>query len=307
MLDHTQIEAFHRDGVLVLAGLLDPHEVAALRTAVDTTIAEGLSGTGSGHGYRTVDGHRRYYRTDGVWDRHRAFRDITVKPQLLAAVGQLIGHPFMPVNDSIVVKLPGSGVPIRWHQDPPYDGLDGRADTHPVPNFDVDIYLDEATTVTGCLHALPGHHLVGHVDIERFTDDQLFAHPLAVPLELRPGDVLVHAITTPHGSRANDGNHPRRVLYLHYMARDVLDDLHPEWSDRNPFGPDQLTWLSTIIDDADTRAAMATHDIHLGPQGLTYTGLPTTPRHHWQQLADQQPAPLRHERKTLTTPRSPHP
>lgn len=307
MLSRAQIEAFHRDGFLVLAGLLDPAEVAVLRAAVDVAVAEGVGGTGSGHAYRMVDGHRRYYRTDGVWHRDKAFRDITVKPELLAAVGQLVGQPFVPVNDSIVVKLPGSGVPIPWHQDPPYAGTDGRADTHPVPNFDVDIYLDAATTSSGCLYALPGHHLVGHVEVERLTDDELFAHPLTLPLELAPGDVLVHAITTPHGSPANDSDHPRRVLYVHYMAREVLQDLHPEWTERDPFGPDGLAWLSSIIEDAQTQEVLATHGLLLGSDGLTTTGIPTTPSHHWRQLADEQPAVLQRTRKTLRHPPTPRP
>ena len=86
-----------------------------------------------------------------LWERYAAFRMATVNPNLLAAVGQCLGYPFMPINDSLVVKLPRSGVDIRWHQDPPYEGPDGRAETFGIPNFDCDIYLDSATIENGCL------------------------------------------------------------------------------------------------------------------------------------------------------------
>ena len=51
----------------------------------------------------------------------------------------------------------------------------------------------------------------------------------AIPLEMAPGDVILHAISAPHGSRANDSNTLRRVFYVHFMVREVLETLHPEW------------------------------------------------------------------------------
>jgi hypothetical protein len=71
---------------------------------VDTTVAMGVAGEGTGHSYRHINGRDQYFRTDGVWDHRKAFRDVTVKRELLAIVGQLLGHPFVPVNDTIVVR-----------------------------------------------------------------------------------------------------------------------------------------------------------------------------------------------------------
>jgi len=120
-----------------------------------------------------------------LWERHAAFRIATVNPDLLAAVGQCLGHPFMPINDSLVVKLPDSGVAIPWHQDPPYEGSDGLAHTFGIPNFDCDIYLDDATTENGCLYGLAGYHLAGHVEVERFREEALFSRGDAISIEMR--------------------------------------------------------------------------------------------------------------------------
>ena len=287
MLTQDRIDTFHRDGFLILRGLFSTAEIEGLREAAAQVQAEALAGKGVGHSFREVDGERRYFRTDGLWDLHPAFRRATVKPELLAAVGQCLGHPFLPINDSIVVKLPGSGVPIEWHQDPPYyDPASALATTFDMPNFDADIYLDVANLETGCLFGIPGHHLVGRTHIERFTEDELFEHPDAVALELAPGDVLFHALSAPHGSRANAGETIRRVFYVHYMAREVLDECYGDWTARpnRGFGEDGLAWARNLVAEADVAAALAAAGVELSEAGFAFTGEPTTPPRHWATL-----------------------
>ena len=71
-----------------------------------------------------------------------------------------------------------------------------RGRTHnPIPNIDADIYLDHSTVDNGCVWAIPGYHLVGHVQFENFTDQELFTQMGAVPIELGPGDVSFHCLS----------------------------------------------------------------------------------------------------------------
>lgn len=288
MLTAQQIDQFHRDGLLVLREVFGEDEVRALQEAADDVTQEALAGEGRGHGYRDVDGHQQYYRTDGVlWERHAAFRMATVNPTLLAAVGQCLGHPFMPINDSLVVKLPHSGVAIPWHQDPPYQGPNGRAQTFGIPNFDCDIYLDTATVHNGCLYALAGRHLAGHVEVERFEEEELFGRADATPLEMAPGDVLLHSISAPHGSRANDSGTLRRVFYVHFMAQEVLETLHPEWvGTKRGFGERDVEDARAMVLER-VRAGLLGPDIanvELTSDGFVFGGEPVTPQRHWQNL-----------------------
>jgi ectoine hydroxylase-related dioxygenase (phytanoyl-CoA dioxygenase family) len=288
MLTDQQIGQFHHDGLLVLRGIFSDQEIQALQEAAEDVTREGVTGTGRGHGYRDVDGHRQYYRTDGVlWERHAAFRMATVNPSLLAAVGQCLGHPFMPINDSLVVKLPHSGVAIRWHQDPPYDGPNGLAETFGIPNFDCDIYLDAATIDNGCLYGLAGYHLMGHVELERSPKEDLFARADVIPLEMAPGDVLLHAISAPHGSKANDSNTLRRVFYVHFMAQEVLETLHPEWvGTKRGFAQRDFQHAQAMLEErlAAGFAGPATAKVELTPDGFVFRGEPATPPWHWQTL-----------------------
>jgi ectoine hydroxylase-related dioxygenase (phytanoyl-CoA dioxygenase family) len=303
MITDEQIGQFHRDGVVTLRGVFDREQVRALQRAADEVTAEAVAGRGVGHGYREVDGRRQYYRTDGaLWDRHAAFRMATVNPLLLSAVGQSLGHPFMPINDSLVVKLPRSGVAIRWHQDPPYEGPEGLPDTFEIPNFDCDIYLDEATIENGCLFGLAGYHLAGHVEVERFAEEELYERPDAVPLPMQPGDVLLHAISAPHGSRANDSETLRRVFYVHFMARETLEKLHPEWIGNKPgFGKQDVDRVRSMIHER-ARAGLAepgTEKVELTPDGLVFTGDPSTPPRHWETLIAGMTREQRQAAKTL--------
>ncbi|HEY8115067.1 MAG TPA: phytanoyl-CoA dioxygenase family protein, partial [Actinomycetota bacterium] len=262
-----------------------------------------VAGRGHGHGYREVDGRRQYYRTDGVlWDHDAAFRMATVNPILLSAVGQCLGHPFVPINDSLVVKLPRSGVAIRWHQDPPYEGPEGLPDTFGIPNFDCDIYLDEATTENGCLYGLAGYHLAGHVEVERFQEEELFNRPDAVALPMQPGDVLLHAISAPHGSRANESETLRRVFYVHFMARETVETLHPEWIGSKPgFGERDIDRVRSMIQERASAglAEPGTEKVELTPDGLVFTGDPVTPLRHWGALIAAMTPEQRKAAKTL--------
>jgi phytanoyl-CoA hydroxylase len=303
VLTKTDIDRFHRDGVLMLRGLFSDQEIHALQEAADQVTEEALAGTGRGHGYRDVDGRKQYYRTDGVlWTRHAAFRMATVNPKLLSAVGQCLGHPFMPINDSLVVKLPHSGVAIPWHQDPPYEGSDGLAETFGIPNFDCDIYLDEATIDNGCLYGLAGYHLSGHVEVERFAEEELYERADAIPLEMAPGDVLFHAISSPHGSKANDSNTLRRVFYVHYMAQEVLESLHPEWVGTKRGFAERDNHAARAMVDERVRAGMSgphTAEVELTPHGFVFTGDPVTPPRHWVTLIAERTPQLLRATKTL--------
>ena len=224
-----------------------------------------------------------------------------MKPAGLSAVGQCLGHPFVPINDSLVVKLPHSGVAIRWHQDPPYEGPDGLPDTFGIPNFDCDIYVDEATTENGCLYGLAGYHLAGHVEVERF-EEELFNRSDAVALPMQPGDVLLHAISAPHGSRANDSETLRRVFYVHFMARETLERLHPEWIGSKPsFGERDLERVRSMIQERAGAglAEPGTEKVELTPDGFVLTGDPVTPPRHWKALIAAMTPEQRKAAKTL--------
>ena len=221
MFSPEEINQFHQDGFVVAKNMIQGQELSALQEAASRITSEGIAAKDETNHlyYAKSDGSRTYFRSERMWDRDPIFQAVTVNPVLLTHYGQLIGHPFMPIVDSFVCKLPFGNVPVRWHQGPPT-----WPNTHPIPNIDADIYLDHSTVDNGCVWAIPGHHLVDHVQFENFTDQELFTQMGAVPIELGPGDVSFHCLSAPHGSRGNQSASLRRTFYIHFMNQSVLDE-----------------------------------------------------------------------------------
>jgi ectoine hydroxylase-related dioxygenase (phytanoyl-CoA dioxygenase family) len=228
-LSQEQIADFNREGYLLVKDLFCGQELSHLSAAADRVIEEGLRGVGRDHGHTDESDPTTYFRSEGMLDRDPAFLLAAANPDLLRCVGQCLGQPFLLMNDRMVTKQAYTGVPVEWHQDPPYLGQEGRSETFPVPNFVADIHLDETNEENGCLHVLAGRHLCGRVDWSRATEEELFCHPDSRPILAEPGDVSFHALSIPHGSRANRGPKKRRLLLYHYVCRAVYDDHYAGW------------------------------------------------------------------------------
>lgn len=217
MLDQGQLDQFHRQGFLVLRQVFGGDELDLLRLAADRVEADGVAGLGQHHHYHTLAGGAAIYRGSGqLWDRDPIFPAATVHPRLLEAIGQCLGHPFLPVADTFTCQIRFGKLPIPWHQAPPYSDP-GRQHTFALPNFEAGICLDHATADNGCLWVLPGHHLAGHIELERGAEEEFYAQ--ACPIEMAPGDVLFLCPSLPRAARGNSSPRTWRIFHIGFAAR----------------------------------------------------------------------------------------
>ena len=214
------------------------------------------------------------------------------------------------MNDSYVCKLPRGNVPIPWHQDPPYGFLGEKShkETLACPNFDTDIYLDHSNVKNGCVWGIPGHHLVGKVDIEKHSQQDMFEKFGAVPMIMEPGDVLFHALSAPHGSIGNTTDTTRRIFYVHYMAEEVVEKSYGGWF----FGPHverKLGFNSGGIEYIrgflEARQLLALSDIQRSHVGFSDKGFelldgPGPPPDMWAKLISAIPEEEKSRRRRLT-------
>jgi phytanoyl-CoA hydroxylase len=275
-----QISQFHTQGFLRILGLFSGRELEELQEAVTQVNAEALAGKGEGHLYQNNhDGTKTYFRSEKMWARGDIFQAVTVNPHLLECVGQCMGHPFIPINNALVNKMPEGNVPIRWHQDPPYPNP-LITETYEVPHFTVDIYLDRSTIENGCVWGIPRHHLVGHIDLLKYTEEELFMMKSAVPIPMEPGDVLFHCLSSPHGSVGNITTHIRRTLYLQYGTNDPFFYRY-----YIPYGEKK-----TVREMLEARWRLGLcgggSNIRLTSDGeeFEFIGEPRTPPRHWRTL-----------------------
>jgi ectoine hydroxylase-related dioxygenase (phytanoyl-CoA dioxygenase family) len=292
MLSNQEIEFFHTNGYLIMRGLVRGDELRLLQDAADRVIEEGVSRKdASNHRYMAgADGREVYWRSEEMWPRGDVWKAVTVNPDILENIGQCVGQAFYPWNDSLVVKLPDNGAPVLWHQDPPYRNVD-RDTVFAVPNFTTDIYLDHSGPDNGCVYAIPGHHLVGHVDLTGKTQQQLFEECGALPLELEAGDVLFHCLSTPHGSGGNVSGIKRRIFYIHYLAEEVYQDGYASepWAALKPgLVPERHALIEEMLAvrrNLGWEDPLSRPTLKWGEEGFEFTSEPTTPIRHWAALS----------------------
>ena len=222
-LTQDQLDAFARDGFLLVKGLVPEHERADVDRDSLELIERGKAGP--------FGDDRWVYREDPEFgnrlctfrinqllapDMPQSFRLLLAYPPLLRAVSQLMGGDLFATSvHSLVFKMPKHGVPAPWHQDP--------VKVFRYPVFNMDVYLDAAHPDNGGLWVIPGSHLAGyhnpkhHPDfIQSWTGGRNADAPGAIAVETEPGDVIFHATTVIHGSFWSRAESLRRTVYYHF-------------------------------------------------------------------------------------------
>ncbi len=124
-------------------------------------------------------------------------------PQLLAVAEHINGPDFTPFTESIIVKPPGLGASVAWHQDGTkrWDKPDWDQGTHGF-NFMAQLY---GSTAANGVWVLPGSHKEGKLDIKAMVEDNGGSDrlPDAVPMVCEPGDVVMSNRQALHASFPN--------------------------------------------------------------------------------------------------------
>ncbi len=139
-------------------------------------------------------------------------------PQLLSIAASINGDDFVPYNDAIFVKQPGTGGSVSWHQDgvTHWDSPDWDQGIHGF-NFQVQLY---DTSAHSCLWVVPGTHKQGKLDIKQLVaDNGSECLPRAVPLHARAGDVTIVNRQALHCSFANTSPDQRISLTFGFHRR----------------------------------------------------------------------------------------
>jgi phytanoyl-CoA hydroxylase len=245
LLDHEQVEAFDRDGYLVLKGRIEPGLLGRLQSASERWMADPAQ---TDHGdwlFAQRASGRVLWRVDYIHDKGEAASlELLGSPSILGIAESLAGPDFVPTYESMVIKSAGDAAPVPWHQ----DAIHARR--HRL--FNVDVYLDASRSGAGALHVIPGSQR-SRTDACALAETHGWALPGAIEVEMEPGDVLVHDDMVVHGSPPVSGKALRRTIYLEFRAaQSILDD-----------GPWTQEWM-----DARLRLiplALAEHARHAAP------------------------------------------
>lgn len=214
LVDEATVEAFRRDGAVVLRGLFGDW-IETLRIGVEKNIAEPSPDV------RVYDGGEgRFFGDYCNWNRIPEYRDFVFHSPAAEVARRLMGSRRVRLfHEHVLVKEPGAEVPTPWHHDQPYYCVDGKQ------NVSLWAPLDPVGRDT-VPEFVAGSHAWGRwFRPERFNRTPLFADDGMEPVpdidaerekyrilgwDLEPGDAVAFHFMTLHGAPANRSRQRRR-------------------------------------------------------------------------------------------------
>jgi ectoine hydroxylase-related dioxygenase (phytanoyl-CoA dioxygenase family) len=239
-LTAAQVEAYGRDGYLILPDVLAEAELAP----IERTFERFISGQVPGMGRDFCDMSGPYGRAFEDFNLVNAVLPRVYDPSLIDNVferrassiaQQLIGDDATLDYDQFLAKRPQRpGAIFAWHQDLGY-WPSGTPDTRTVT---CSLALDDANEANGCLRVVPGSHLEPRLRPHRPSawssapELRAEAHTLTVELSaadqvvalpVRRGSITVHSERIVHGSAGNQTTGWRRTYVVAHRSRRTVE------------------------------------------------------------------------------------
>jgi phytanoyl-CoA hydroxylase len=274
MLCKEQAEAYRRDGFIVVADILSPPEIAALREVTDTLVEQSRLVSEHNDVFDLEPSHTRddprVRRIKTPHAQHPVYDSVMRHEGILTILQQLVSPAIRYDTSKLNMKSPGYGAAVEWHQDWAF---------YPHTNDDlcaIGVMMDDCEMENGPLLCIPGSHkgpvYDHHADgafcgaIDPASSGADFSK--AVPCTGKAGSISIHHVRTVHGSAVNTSAKPRRLLLYQYSAADAW----PLAAASQP--KDWEEWTSRVIcGDADSIVPrMTAAPVRLPLPGPKYAG-----------------------------------
>ena len=223
-LGAAEVEHFHREGYLVVEGVVTGAALDELRAVTDEFFDRARELDASDGPIDLSPGHTRedpQVRRIIDPDRHHPVYEAAARnPKVLDTVCDLLGPDIRFDHSKLNCKPPGGGVPIEWHQDWAF---------YPQTNdsmLALSLMLDDCDLENGPLLVIPGSHtgptwdhhyqgrFIGAIDPAAADFDESSAVALVGPA----GSVAIHHVRAVHGSADSVSGRQRRLLNMNYAT-----------------------------------------------------------------------------------------
>lgn len=226
LLTRADVDAFARDGVVLIRGLFADH-VETLRAGVARNMAE----PGPYASENKRDGETgRFFDDYCNWTRIPEFAEVIgASPAAAVAADLMSSDSVQMFHDHVLVKEPGTSMATPWHQDGPYYFVEGRQ------NVSFWSPLDPVREAS--LRCVRGSHRWEKevLPTRWVSEDGFFADEgqyMAVPdpeaegmdiaeWDMEPGDAVAFHYRVLHGARGNRSAARRRAFSLRLVGDDA--------------------------------------------------------------------------------------
>lgn len=228
MISQSDVNAYQRDGLMVVPEVLGTEILAHMRDVVAELVAASSSTTEHTSVYDLEPGHTpeapRVRRIKTPHKVHKLFDEIVRSPAVIDILKQLIGPGLRLHGSKLNMKSAHYGSPVEWHQDwafYPHTNDDGLA---------IGVLLDDTDLSNGPMLVTPGTHTgevwSHHGEDGRFAgliDPDLIQTEIAraIPCMGKAGSMSFHHVRALHGSALNTSDRPRNLLLYEIAASDA--------------------------------------------------------------------------------------
>jgi len=146
--------AYHRDGFVVVPGLLPRADVLRLRSHAEAMVADERDDRTAGYVQRAYDrqGKVKLIKASGLAEQDPLFAELAMHDRLVDVVETLLGRGARRFRDVMVVKPARTGGAFSYHQDSAY------WDVEPKSLVSCWIGLGDVSEDASCLRVVPGTH-----------------------------------------------------------------------------------------------------------------------------------------------------
>jgi phytanoyl-CoA hydroxylase len=228
MISERDVQAYRRDGVIVVPEVLGEETLARVRTVIAELVAGSARTLEHTDVYDLEPGHTaeqpRVRRIKAPHKVHPIFDQIVRSSAVIDILTRLIGPGLRLHGSKLNMKSARYGSPVEWHQDWAF---------YPHTNDDVlaiGVLLDDCDLANGPMLVTPGTH-TGEVwnhhgedgHFAGLIDPDLVRKEIdrAVPCMGRAGSMSFHHVRALHGSATNTSDRPRNLLLYEVAASDA--------------------------------------------------------------------------------------
>ena len=228
MISERDVQAYKRDGVIVVPDVLGAATLAEVRKVIADLVAGSAATLEHTDVYDLEPGHTaeapKVRRIKAPQKVHPIFDEIVRSAAVLDILKKLIGPGLRLHGSKLNMKSAHFGSPVEWHQDWAF---------YPHTNDDIlaiGVLLDDTDLSNGPMLVTPGTH-TGEV-WNHHGDDGCFAGLVdpdlikteierAVPCMGRAGSMSFHHVRALHGSALNTSDRSRNLLLYEVAASDA--------------------------------------------------------------------------------------
>jgi ectoine hydroxylase-related dioxygenase (phytanoyl-CoA dioxygenase family) len=228
MISEKDVQAYRRDGFIVVPDVLAADTLAEVRKVIAELVAGSVNTLEHTDVYDLEPGHSaenpKVRRIKAPHKVHPVFDEIVRSAVVLDVLKQLIGPGLRLHGSKLNMKSAHYGSAVEWHQDWAF---------YPHTNDDIlaiGVLLDDCDLSNGPMLVSPGTH-TGEV-FNHHGDDGCFAGLIdpdvikdeiarAVPCMRRAGSMSFHHVRALHGSALNSSDRSRNLLLYEVAASDA--------------------------------------------------------------------------------------